>query len=31
MYVTRQMEGEDGEDGVPFIPLLSGTMGALTF
>jgi hypothetical protein len=31
MYVTRQAEGDDGEDGVPFIPLLSGTMGALTF
>jgi hypothetical protein len=31
MYVTKQAEGEDGEDGVPFIPLLSGTMGALTF
>jgi hypothetical protein len=31
MYVTKQMEGEDGEDGVPFLPLLSGTMGALTF
>jgi hypothetical protein len=31
MYVTKQMEGEDGEEGVPFIPLLSGTMGALTF
>ena len=31
MYVTKKAEGEDGEDGVPFIPLLSGTMGALTF
>lgn len=31
MYVTKQMEGENGDDGVPFIPLLSGTMGALTF
>ncbi|WP_420130434.1 hypothetical protein [Longimicrobium sp.] len=31
MYVTKQAEGEDGEEGVPFIPLLSGTMGAMTF
>lgn len=31
MYVTKKAEGEDGEDGVPFIPLLSGTVGALTF
>lgn len=31
MYVTKKAEGEDGEEGVPFIPLLSGTMGALTF
>lgn len=31
MYVTKKAEGEDGEEGVPFIPLLSGTMGAMTF
>jgi hypothetical protein len=31
MYITKKMEGEDGEDGVPFIPLLSGTVGALSF
>jgi hypothetical protein len=31
MYVTKKAEGEDGEDGVPFIPLLSGTVGALSF
>jgi hypothetical protein len=31
MYVTKKMEGEDGEDGVPFLPILSGTMGALSF
>jgi hypothetical protein len=31
MYATRQMEGEDGEDGVPFFPLLTGSMGALSF
>ena len=31
MWVTKQAEGEDGEEGVPFIPLLSGTMGALSF
>lgn len=31
MYVTKKAEGEDGEDGVPFITLLSGTMGAMTF
>lgn len=31
MYATKKMEGEDGEDGVPFLPLLSGTLGALTF
>jgi hypothetical protein len=30
MYVTKKAEGEDGE-GVPFIPLISGTMGALSF
>jgi hypothetical protein len=31
MWVTKQAEGDEGEDGVPFIPLLSGTMGAMTF
>ncbi|HEX6039076.1 hypothetical protein [Longimicrobium sp.] len=31
MYATRQMEGEDGEDGVPLFPFLTGTMGALSF
>lgn len=31
MYVTKKAEGGDGADGVPFIPLLSGTMGAMTF
>lgn len=31
MYVTKQAEGGDGEEGVPILPLLSGTMGAMTF